>query len=569
MRHLGVIPLLVLFVVPLGLSVALVAPSLFDRAALGDLTHHPQFWGALALTLFTGLISTALSLVLALLIVAKSSGGLTSRAGAFLSLPHLSFAIGLGFLIMPAGLMARIIAQGVGWTAPPAWVTTQDPHGWALTLALVLKETPFLVWVLSSLLQRDDLRQRFAQHRSVAASLGHGEASTFLRVIMPQLLPRIIWPLIAVLAYGLTVVDMALVIGPTQPPTLSQLVWTDLNDADPSINARGGAGVTVLSLMIVAIIAVSALISRMSMKSVRHFWSWHPGTGTSPTIRLRQGYGGWSPLARGEGTRSMRSLLPWKRWREAPDEVPVLWTLLLLIYLAVTSVLIIQSFAGLWPFPKLLPEQFALSAWSRLLSDGTPMLTSLVLAIATATLSLIAGIAWLETQPAKNDQWALMLAAFALCLPSLVIGLGQYRLFLVLGISGTMIAMFLAHVLPVAAYVLIMLQGPYRGFDQRYAAAARGLGIGQKRFLFTVKWPMLKAVLFSSFAVGFAVSMAQYVPAQLASAGRFSTLPMEAVTLTSGGNRALTAAYGLTLMALPLIVFVGAARFGRSRWNAR
>ena len=41
--------------------------------------------------------------------------------------------------------------------------------------------------------------------------------------------------------------------------------------------------------------------------------------------------------------------------------------------------------------------------------------------------------------------------------------------------------------------------------------------------------------------------MAQYVTAQLAAAGRFSTLPIEAVTLASGGSRSLTAVYALAL----------------------
>jgi putative thiamine transport system permease protein len=524
-----------LFVVPLVLSVTLVAPSMIDSQAFSELLRHPQFWGALKLTLFTGLLSTALSVVLALIIIANARDGHAVHAGMILSLPHLSFAIGLAFLIMPAGMLSRLIAQLVGWTAPPAWVTTQDPYGWALTVALVLKETPFLVWVLSSLMQREELRQSFAQYRSVAASLGHSATSTFLRVILPQVLPRVVWPVIAVLAYGLTVVDMALVIGPTQPPTLSQMVWTDLNDADRAINARGGAGVMVLSGLILCIICIGQLISRLCLPSLRRFWSWHP----SLTDQRKETTGGVS-------------------W---------LWIVLLLTYVAVVAVLIIQSLAGLWPFPDLLPQHLTTTAWLRLLSDGRPVITSLVLAVATASLSLMASIAWLETQQARNDRWLLMFAVFALCLPSLVIGLGQYRLFLMLGLSGTMVAMFLAHVLPVAAYVLVMLQGPYRDYDQRYQAASNGLGIGRKRFLTGVKWPMLKAALLSSFAVGFAVSMAQYVPAQLAAAGRFSTLPMEAVTLTSGGNRALTAAYGLTLMVLPLIVFVAAARVSRSRWS--
>jgi putative thiamine transport system permease protein len=540
MRHLGVVPLTALLVAPLVLSVALVAPTLLDGRAFAELTRHPQFWGALGLTMLTGVVSTCVALVLALLVVARRSAGLASRAGVFLAIPHLSFAIGLGFLIMPAGMLARLIAVFAGWALPPQWVTTQDPYGLSLTVALALKETPFLVWALTSLLNRDDVRERFVQQRSVAASLGHSEGSTFLRVILPQLLSRIVWPLVAVLAYGLTVVDMALVIGPTQPPTLAQLVWTDLNDADIATNARGGAGVLALSAIIIGIVVCVACIQGVVMPWIRIWWSWHPGRGALSTMA-----------------------------KPSRQEVPLIWAVMLVIYAAVILVLILQSFAGLWAYPKLLPEQFTLSAWSRLLENVEPIVMSLWLALATASLSLMASVMWLETQSPERDRWLLLVAAFVLCLPSLVIGLGQYRLFLQLGISGTMLAMFFAHVLPVAAYLFIMLQGPYRGFDQRYAAAAQGLGVSTPRFLVNVKWPMLKAALFSSFAVGFAVSMAQYVPAQLAAAGRFSTLSMEAVTLTSGGNRALTAAYGLALMALPLIVFLGAARLGRPRWSHR
>jgi putative thiamine transport system permease protein len=85
--------------------------------------------------------------------------------------------------------------------------------------------------------------------------------------------------------------------------------------------------------------------------------------------------------------------------------------------------------------------------------------------------------------------------------------------------------------------------------------------------LLRVKWPMLKAPLLSAFAVGFAVSVMQFVPAQLAAAGRFSTLPMEAVTLSAGGNRALIATYGLALTLLPFIVFVLAGWLSRPRWK--
>jgi putative thiamine transport system permease protein len=239
-----------------------------------------------------------------------------------------------------------------------------------------------------------------------------------------------------------------------------------------------------------------------------------------------------------------------------------------LLYSAIVILLLFQSASGFWPYPNLLPESLTLSAWEKLLSDGRPLLTSLLLALGTAATALAASVVWLEGMRPSRDTVMLWLSAFLLCLPSLVIGLSQYRLFLALGITGTALAMFLAHVLPVVAYVFIMLQGPYRGFDRRWQATAAGLGQNTVAFLTKIKWPMLKAPILAAFAVGFAVSIAQYVPAQLAAAGRYSTLPIEAVTLSSGGNRALVAAYGAALMALPLIVFLLASWLGRPRWKA-
>jgi putative thiamine transport system permease protein len=216
----------------------------------------------------------------------------------------------------------------------------------------------------------------------------------------------------------------------------------------------------------------------------------------------------------------------------------------------------------------LLPETFASKGWSTLIANPRPLVTSFALALSTAAAAIAASIAWLESQPEKRDAVILAACGAALCIPALMIALGQYRLFLQLGITGTALAMFLAHVLPVTAYIFVMLQAPYRAYNPRWQAAAQGLLSSRMSFLVKIKWPMLKAPILAAAAVGFAVSIAQYVPAQLASAGRFTTLPMEAVTLSSGGNRALIATYAVALTALPLAAFLLASFFGRPRWSA-
>jgi putative thiamine transport system permease protein len=335
-----------------------------------------------------------------------------------------------------------------------------------------------------------------------------------------------------VFAYGMTVVDMALVIGPTQPPSLAQMIWTDLNDGEIATNARGAAGVLTLSIVILLLLWVVGLLLRLGRPYSNVFISGYPPSRNIPTLELTQ-----------------------------------LWGLWRLSYLAVGSVLVLQSISGLWPFPNLMPEQFTAKAWQHVVENPAPMLTSLVLALAATAIGLLANVIWLEWQNLGRDRWMLGACAFALCLPTLVIGLGEYRLLLQLGITGTALGLFMVHIIPVAAYQFILLQGPYRGFDARWRSASNGLSVAPLRFLTTIKWPLLKAPLFAAAAVGFAVSIAQYVPAQLAAAGRYSTLPMEAVTLTTGSNRALLAAYALVLMALPLMAFLLAGIFGRSRWS--
>ena len=62
----------------------------------------------------------------------------------------------------------------------------------------------------------------------------------------------------------------------------------------------------------------------------------------------------------------------------------------------------------------------------------------------------------------------------------------------------------------------------------------------------------------ASVAVGFAVSVGQYLPTIFAGAGRVATLTTEAVTLSGGADRRIIGVYAFLQSALPLLVY-GAA----------
>ena len=85
--------------------------------------------------------------------------------------------------------------------------------------------------------------------------------------------------------------------------------------------------------------------------------------------------------------------------------------------------------------------------------------------------------------------------------------------------------------------------------------------------LFQVRLPMLLTPLLTSFAVGFSVSSALYLPTIFAGNARVTTLTVEAVTLATGaGRQALGVATGMQ-MVLPLIVFISVAAISRWRFG--
>jgi putative thiamine transport system permease protein len=239
--------------------------------------------------------------------------------------------------------------------------------------------------------------------------------------------------------------------------------------------------------------------------------------------------------------------------------------LLLGIYLTVGLALGLGSVTGSWPFPQLLPETWSLAAWQSVLASSGTLWVTTGLALASSLSALLWAVAWLELAPHSWQAKAQALLYLPLALPSVLWALGLHKLALAWGLDSQASGLWLAHTLACLPYVLLSLQGPYTGFDARLAQLAATLGRSRWAFLWQVKWPMLRAALTASLAVGFAVSVAQYLPTLYVGAGRFNTVSTEAVTLASGGQRSLTAAYAGLQWLLPVLMFALTARLGRAR----
>ena len=508
-----------------------------EPAAWGALLSDARAWRALGLSLWTGVASTLLSIALAAWILARVFPGpgwsrVVAWLGPMLAVPHAAFAIGLVFLVAPSGWLLRAFSPWAsGFTAPPAWSTTQDPWGLGLMAVLVAKEVPFLLWAAASHLQRPDAARRLALELQLARSLGYAADRAWWRVVWPQLWPRLVWPMLAVLAYGITVVDVALVIGPAAPPTLAVLAWGWLLDADLSVNAQGAAAAWLLAFLLALVAAITWLFARLPAWR-RHRVNGRRGKAAPAHHTTRKAYG-----------------------------IPALVAL----YLTIMLVLVLGSVSGVWPFPALLPETFSMDAWASVAASSATLGTTLTLAAASGVGALLWSVAWLETAPAHWDRRLRRVVYLPLVLPPVLWVVGVHATALRFGLDGRWFGLWLAHTLSSLPYVLITLGPAYTGFDSRYRLVAASLGHGRAAFLWQVKWPLLRASLASALAVGFAVSVAQYLPTLFIGAGRFATVTTEAVTLASGAQRSLTSAYARLQWLLPVLVFSLATWLGRPR----
>ena len=165
---------------------------------------------------------------------------------------------------------------------------------------------------------------------------------------------------------------------------------------------------------------------------------------------------------------------------------------------------------------------------------------------------------------ATRAAWLLYLP---LLVPQVAFLFGAQVLTVSVGLNGSFTALVWSHLLFVLPYVFLALAEPWRRLDTRYLRSARCLGATPFTVFWRVKLPMLlRPVLFAT-AVGFAVSVAQYLPTLFAGAGRYATLTTEAVALSAGADRRIVGVYAFLQALLPLTAF--AAAVGLPAWRYR
>lgn len=517
-----------------------IAPAFDVLPALGrstpslrpwqELFAEPGFTAALRLTLVTGSLSSVLAFVIAVLIAGALYDRRAARRGEallsfMLATPHAAIAVGLAFLIAPSGWIARLIAPVAGWTQPPDAILVNDPAGMALIAGLIVKEVPYLLMMMLAALNQT----RWRDQARLARALGYRPFATWLKVILPQIYPQLRLPLFAMIAYSFSTVDMAIILGPSTPPTLAVLTVRRFTDRDiEQYFVACAAACLVAALVLVAIAAW--LLAERAAQRLGSAW-------------IARGQRGGALAASGALGRAAAILL-------------------IAVGVGTILALLVSSITGAWRFPDILPARWTTSHWRRQLAElGSELLTTIVTALAATLLGLVLAIACLENERRRGraaGARTLWLLYAPLLVPQVAFLLGLQILLVALNVDGTWVALVWAHLVFVFPYMFLSLADPWRAFDPRYARTAATLGAPPRAILWRVVLPMLLRPVLIAAAVGFAVSVALYLPTLFAGAGRFATLTTEAVTLASGADRQVVAVVAFMQAALPLLVYAAA-----------
>ncbi|TVQ38466.1 MAG: ABC transporter permease subunit [Geminicoccaceae bacterium] len=533
--------LAVLVVPVVGGLIGTVLPAFGYLPALGLTTLSLEGWRGLALvpglawsvllSVWVALASTLISFCLALAFVAATTTAprtawLRRLVSPVLAAPHVGVAIGLAFLLAPSGLFVRLLSPWLtGFTQPPAWLVPGDPWGLSLLFGLVVKETPFLVLMLLAAQAGLDAERRVL----VARSLGYGPLRAWHQTVLPAVYPSLRWPIMAVLAYGFSPVDMALVLGPSVPPILAVRVVELMGD--PSL-ARWPIGAAA-ALLLLALAVLTMALWRLAERPVS----------AVALARARRGPGATSPLP----------------WRGLALVLPTAVTLTALLGLAAMA---LWSIAGRWRFPDPWPDTLRLDGWQQLQGPlGHSLFVTAGLAAIVAGTALVLTILCLEAETYRRrplPRRVLFWLFLPLVVPQAAFLFGVQVVLVGVRLDGTLGGVALVQLAFVLPYTFLALAGSWRGLDPRWRLTAASLGQGPWRVLWRVKLPLLAAPIATAFAIGFAVSVALYLPTLFAGGGRVRTLALEAVALAGADRR--SAGVVVTLLALlPLLGFLFAA----------
>ena len=493
-------------------------------AGLERLVYEPAMAQSFVLSFWVASISLFISLYIAQAVSEKIvlSEDATLWRSLLLAMPHSALAIGLLLALSSGGVAWRWLSLGFGFPVDLQYLFPRDPWGLGAILSLVIKESAFLIAIAIPIAKRLPLRA----YESIARQSGMTHTQCHHQLIWPQVVRSLGPALFVVFVFGLTNLEVSLILGPDQPQLIGVRLFQLLTDPDALNRQAGSIGLLVLLLVLILIWLGFQMASRHT--------------------RIKNQIPVHIPLHRiVDVIKPMLTMMTW---------------------LSIVS-LLLWSVTLRWSVLDPLPTM-SFEVLNRLIPLGSPMMMSLIIGLCTSVLAVSVAILILEHLMKSGRRRLHWIWWAFLWMPALPMASGLLAWVYVIGAKPGILAVIVGHTLIALPYVMIVVSDTWFDRDTRHDMILGQAGLSMIQRLFYVWIPRHSRLLIIASAVAFAVSCALYTQTVLLGGGRVGTLMTELMA-TIGSERRGSALTGIINLVLPLGAFLIALGVNRSLWKQR
>ncbi|MBI3976649.1 MAG: ABC transporter permease [Chloroflexi bacterium] len=261
--------------------------------------------------------------------------------------------------------------------------------------------------------------------------------------------------------------------------------------------------------------------------------------------------------------------LPLRRRRSWSETALGVYAALFFVFLLAPLVVVIAvSFSNsrLMTFP---PPGLSLRWYEAVLQSESfmrPAVNSLVVALAATVGSLVIGL--LATYglvryrfPGRDLVGAFLLSP--LVVPQLVTGIALLQYFVTLGLTGSMLALILGHIVITLPYVVRTISAVLVGVDVAMEEAAQNLGAGRLAVFRHIILPLIRPGMFAALIFAFLISFDNAVISLFLATARVGMLPIAIYTYIETGLDPAIAAVSTILIVNSTILVLIVYRLGR------
>jgi len=222
--------------------------------------------------------------------------------------------------------------------------------------------------------------------------------------------------------------------------------------------------------------------------------------------------------------------------------------------------LIILTVSTYWPYPALIPEVVSSGYYSHVFTGNRQTLmavvTSILLAFCVMLLSLLIAVPTGKSIACYNFRgkgFIKILVLVPLIVPSIAVITGIQISMIRLGLTGTFVGVALIQTLFAMPYAIRIMTNVFEIVGNDLEQQATVLGAGAVSVFLKVTLPRIMPGLLSAGALGFTVSIAQYVTTFMIGGGRIITVAMLIVPHIRSREHHIAAVYSVILILAALL----------------